>query len=593
MEFNCGTVNESHIGKEVTLYGWCRYIRDHGGKLFIDLADMHGSTQLVFEKDVKIKADKLGKEFVIHVSGSVKKREEDTIDKTNPTGKVELYVNSLEVISKSAVPPFELIEEKEKFLANEDLRLKYRYLDLRRKSMINNVLLRDKMTKSVRKFFWDNDFLELETPHLVRDNYETGSRTYLVPSRIDKGKFYALSQSPQIYKQLLMVSGIEKYFQIAVNFRDEDPREDRQPEHTQIDLEVAFKDEKYIQDLLERMFERIFKEILQKKLKVPFAHMTYEDAVRIYGSDKPDLRFDNKIIDITKELADTDYNIIKRVIETKGHVKAIAFEAKFDGTKGKLDKNYMLKMIELAKLHGLRGLTWLYVKDNTIHSEPESIADSLKRCEAVVRKKLDAKNGDMIIIGADLSEKVLLDALGRLRKTIGDKVGVYKTEHAFLWVDEFPLFEINEVTGKLTPAHNPFTSPTEATAKFLDKERQKVKGRQFDLVLNGVEMGSGAIRIRDPKLQKKVLQLFGMDDATIEKNFGFFIEALSYGTPIEGGMGLGFDRIVTMLGGGSSDIKEFILFPKNKRFESAVDMSPTPIDPKRLKNDFNLEFKDV
>lgn len=593
MEFNCGTVNESHIGKEVTLYGWCRYIRDHGGKLFIDLADMHGSTQLVFEKDVKAKADALGKEFVIRATGTVEKREEDTVDKTNPTGRVELYVKSLEVISESAIPPFELIEEKEKFLANEDLRLKYRYLDLRRKSMISNVLFRDKVTKSVRRFFWDNDFLELETPHLVRDNYETGSRTYLVPSRIDRGKFYALSQSPQIYKQLLMVSGFEKYFQIAINFRDEDPREDRQPEHTQIDVEVAFKDEKYIQDLIERMFERVFKEVLQKKLKTPFQHMTHEDAIRIYGSDKPDLRFDNKIIDITEEMQDTDYNIIKRVVETKGHVKAIAFEARFGGEKGRLDKNYMLKMIELAKLHGLRGLTWLYVKDGAIHSEPESIADSLDRCEASVRKKLGAKNGDIIIIGADLSEKVLLDALGRLRKTIGDRIGVYKTEHAFLWVDEFPLFEINEVTGKLTPAHNPFTSPTDATAKFLDNERQKVKGRQFDLVLNGAEMGSGAIRIRDPKLQKKVMQLFGMDDAAIERNFGFFIEALSYGTPIEGGMGLGFDRIVTMLGGGSSDIKEFILFPKNKRFESAVDMSPTKIDPKRLKNDFGLEFKDV
>ncbi len=592
MEFNCGTVNESHIGKEITLHGWCRYIRDHGGKLFIDIADINGSTQLVFEKEVKDKADKLGKEFVISATGKVEKREEDTVDKANPTGKVELFVKSFDIISESAIPPFELIEEKEKFLANEELRLKYRYLDLRRRSMINNIMLRDKVTKAVRKFFWDNDFLELETPYLVKDNYETGSRTLIVPSRIDKSKFYALAQSPQIYKQILMVSGIEKYFQIARCFRDEDPREDRQLEHTQIDLEVAFKDEKYIQDTIEKMFERIFKEVLNKKLKTPFPHMKYEDAVKTYGLDKPDLRFDNKIVDITGELKGTEYNILKRVIETKGHVKAIAFDAKYDGEKGNLDKNYMLKMIELAKLFGLRGLTWLYVKDNLIHSEPESIADSLKQNEAAVRKKLSAKNGDIIIVGADLSEKILLDALGRLRKTIGDKLGIYNSEFSFLWVDEFPLFEVNEVTGKAVPAHNPFTSPTKSTIEFLEKSPEKVRGRQYDLVLNGTELGSGAIRINDPKLQKKIMHLFGMDDKTIEKNFGFFIEALSYGTPVEGGMGLGLDRIVSLLG-GSSNIRDFILFPKNKRFESSVDMSPTNLDPKRLKNDYGLEFKEV
>ncbi len=592
MEFNCGSIDESHIGKEVTLYGWCRYIRDHGGKLFIDLADMHGSTQLVFEKEVKEKADKLGKEFVVKVTGKVEKREEDTVDKGSATGKVELYVISLEIMNESLVPPFELIEEKEKFLANEELRLKYRYLDLRRKQMVSNILLRDKISKTVRKYFWDNDFLELETPYLVKDNYETGSRTLVVPSRIDKGKFYALAQSPQIYKQILMVSGIARYFQIARCFRDEDPREDRQLEHTQIDVEMSFVDEKQIQQIVEKMFEKVFKEVLGKKLKTPFPHMLYADAIKTYGSDKPDLRFDNKIVDITKELEGTGYNILKRVIETSGHVKAIAFDAQFDGEKGRLDKNYMLKMIELAKLFGLRGLTWLYIKDNVIHSEPESIAQSLKDNEAELIKKLGAKNGNIIIVGADLSEKILLDALGRLRKTIGDKIGDYSSEYSFLWVDQFPLFEINEVTGKAVPAHNPFTSPTAATIGFLDSAPEKVRGRQYDLVLNGSELGSGAIRINEPKLQRKIMKMFGMDDATIERNFGFFIEALSYGTPVEGGIGLGLDRIVAMLA-GSANIRDFILFPKNKRFESSVDLSPTQIDTKRLKNDYGLEFKDA
>ena len=592
MEFNCGTINEKHIGKEITLYGWCRYIRDHGGKLFIDLADMYGTTQLVFEKEVKDKADELGKEYVISAFGVVEKRDEETIDNSNPTGRVELYVKSFEVISGSKLPPFEITEEKEKFLANEDLRLEYRYLDLRRKSMISNILFRDRVTKTVRRFFWDNGFLEMETPYLVRDNYETGSRTLIVPSRIEKGKFYALAQSPQIYKQMLMVSGFDKYFQIARCFRDEDPREDRQPEHTQIDIEVAFKDESYIQGTVEKMFQKIFKDVLGKGLTAPFPHMKYEDAVKTYGSDKPDMRFDNRIVDITRELEGTEYNILKRVIETKGHVKAISFNAGFDGAKGRLDKNYMLKMIELAKLFGLRGLTWLYVKNGAIHSEPESIAESLKKSEEKIRKKLGAKNGDIIIVGADLSEKVLLDALGRLRKTIGEKIGIYNSDYSFIWIDEFPLFEINEVTGKLMPAHNPFTSPTGETMKFLDESPERVRGRQYDLVLNGNELGSGAIRISDPKLQRKVMKLFGMDDKTIDKNFGFFIEALSYGTPIEGGIGMGLDRITALLA-GSGNIRDFILFPKNKRFESSVDTSPTSIDQKRLRNDYGLEFKEA
>lgn len=592
VEFNCGTIDESHIGKEIALSGWCRYIRDHGGKLFIDLADMHGSTQLVFEKEAKEKADALGKEYVIRATGTVKRRDEDTVDATNPTGRVELYVKSIELVSESSVPPFELIEEKEKFLANEDLRLKYRYLDLRRKSMVANIVLRDRITKCVRKFFWENGFLDLETPYLVKDNYETGSRTFVVPSRIDKGRFYALAQSPQIYKQILMASGFDKYFQIARCFRDEDPREDRQPEHTQIDIEVAFRDEAYIQGRVEAMFERIFKEVLGKKLKAPFPHMKYADAIAAYGSDKPDLRFDNRIFDITKELEGTAYNMIKRVIEGKGHVKAIAFGAQFDGEKGKLDKNYMLKMIDLAKLLGLRGLTWLYVKGGRIHSEPESIAESLSSCEEAVRKKLGAKDGDIIVVCADMSEKVLLGALGRIRKTIGDRLGLFSTEHSFVWIDEFPLFEVNEVTGKLVPAHNPFTSPTQPTLKFLDASPENVRGRQYDLVLNGNELGSGAIRINDPKLQRKIMRMFGMDDEAIDKSFGFFIEALSYGMPVEGGIGLGLDRITSLLG-GSSNIKDYILFPKNKRFESSVDMSPTAISQKRLKDDYGLEFNEV
>ena len=296
MEVNCGSLSEKDVGKNISIYGWCRYIRDHGGKLFIDLADRHGTLQLVFEGALLKQAESISKEYVVFVSGIIKLREQETIDQENPSGKIELFVNKLEVISTSKVPPFELIDEKKKFLANEELRLKYRYLDLRRKEMIQRIEFRDKLTKSIRKFFWEKEFLELETPTLIKDTYETGSRTFLVPSRTNQDKFYALPQSPQTYKQLCMIAGLDRYFQVARCYRDEDPREDRQPEFTQIDVEVSFKDEKYIQSLIEELMQRVFKELLKKEIKQGFKHMLYKDAIKNYGSDKPDLRFDSGIL---------------------------------------------------------------------------------------------------------------------------------------------------------------------------------------------------------------------------------------------------------------------------------------------------------
>jgi aspartyl-tRNA synthetase len=585
---DCGSLNEKYIGKEAELYGWCRYKRDHGGKLFIDLADRYGITQLVFEGKILNDAGEIGKEYVLRVSGKVKAREEDTIDRTNPTGTIELYVTKLEIINASRVPPFEIIEEKKKFLANEELRLRYRYLDLRRKEMIKRIEFRDKVAKEVRKFFWENGFLELETPTLVKDTYETGSKTFLVPSRTNPGKFYSLPQSPQIYKQLCIISGLDKYFQMARAYRDEDPREDRQPEHTQIDIEVSFKDERQIQELIENMLKRIFKEVLGKELKIPLRHLTYAEAMSNYGSDKPDLRFDNKIVDITEEASRSSYNILKRVIESGGRVKAAAFSANFGTSSATLDKNYMLKIIDVAKLAGLKGLTWLFVKNGEITSDPESIAESLGRqvCQELL-SKLNANEGDVIIICSDASETLLLDVMGRVRREIGRKIGAFKSEFELLWVDNFPLFEKDEVTGKLKPSHNPFTAPTKATEKFIETAPEKVLSRQYDLVMNGMEMGSGSIRINDAKMQEEALLRIGMSRESIEKNFGFLLEALRYGAPIDGGIALGFDRLVTVLS-HEEDIKEFILFPKNKKYESLLDGSPTPIDKKRLKDDFNI-----
>ncbi len=587
MEFNCGSLNDSHVGKKAELYGWCRYRRNHGGKLFIDLADRYGTTQLVFEGKALQEAEGIGKEYVLKVHGAVRKRDSETIDKENPTGTVELYVDGVEVISKSNIPPFEIIEEKQKFLANEELRMKYRYLDLRRTDMVKRVVFRDRLTKCIRQYFWDNGFLELETPTLVKDTYETGSRTFLVPSRTNKGQFYALPQSPQVYKQMCMIAGLDKYFQMARCYRDEDPREDRQPEFTQIDLEVSFKDEKYIQDLVEDMFVRAFKDVMHKQLKKGFRHMNYHDAVSNYGSDKPDLRFGSKIVDITEEAKKSGYNILKRVVESGGRVKAMAFDAEFGTKSSKVDKNYMLKMISLAQELGLKGLTWLFVKDKKITSDPESISESLKSVSVDILKKADAKEGNIIIICSDASEQLLLSVMGKLRKAIGDRIGKHNSEFEFLWVDNFPLFEKEEVTGKLKPAHNPFTAPTETTVKFMDTAPEKVIARQYDLVLNGVEIASGSIRIRDPEQQRKSLRLMGMTDQAITNTFGFFIEALGYGSPLDGGIALGYDRLVQLLY-GSGDMRDFILFPKNKKYESLIDGSPTPINTKRLINDFGF-----
>ncbi len=588
----CGQLNEIYIDKSVQIYGWCRRIRDHGGKLFIDLADRYGTAQLVFESDIKITADQLNKEDVIKVSGKVKRRDEDTIDKSNPTGNVELFVDNFEIINKSLPLPFELIDEKNKSLPNEDLRLKFRYLDLRRKQIIKNIELRDKIVKIIRKFFWDNDFLELETPTLVKDTYETGSRTFLVPSRVNKNHYYSLAQSPQIYKQLCMIGGLDKYFQIARCYRDEDQRIDRQPEFTQVDLEVSFKDEKYIQNLIEQLISIILKQVLNKDIKIPLMHLSYTEAINKYGSDKPDLRFDNEIFDITNEMMLTDYQILRRIIENKGFVKAISFNANYGAVNSKINKQYMLKLIELAKYFGLKGLTWLYVKDNLIESDPQSISDSIKNVHQKFIEKMDLKNGDIILIGADLSEKILLEVLGKLRKIIGNKLKKYNKELSFVWIDNFPLFEKDEITNKFKPAHNPFTAPTNDSINHLDSNPELVIARQYDIVFNGEEIGGGSIRIHDPKLQTKVLELIGMDANTINDTFGFLINALSYGAPIHGGIALGLDRFIAITN-NSENIRDFILFPKNHKQESPLDSSPTNINKKRLLEDYNIIQEEV
>ncbi len=588
MEIYCGDLIPDFIGKEVTLRGWARYIRDHGGKVFVDLADRKGISQVVFEGDISETAKSLGREYVIMVKGLVRQRESETFDSSNPTGTLEVLAKSLEIISRSETPPFEITEEKEKFLASEDLRLKYRYLDLRRKEMIENIEFRDKITKLARKFFWDNDFLELETPTLIKDTYETGARPFLVPSRTKKGTFYSLPQSPQIYKQLIMVAGLDRYFQVARAFRDEDQREDRQPEFTQLDFEVSFKDEEYIRGLVETLVKKIFSDIIREEMEFPFPKLDYKEAIERYGSDKPDLRYDYEIKDITDIIAKTDYNIVKRVIENKGSVKGINFKANY-GKDSKVDKDFMLSMVDKAKTEGLKGLTWLFIEGGEIHSIPGSIADSINKNGKEIISKFNAEDGDIIIFAADLDEQLLKEVLGKLRKIIGDKIGKFKQKFSFVWIVDFPLFEVDRVNGKLKPAHNPFTAPTIDDMKLLDNEPEKVRGRQFDLVLNGNEVGGGAIRINNSELQLKILEMIGIENKEAMETFGFLIESLKYGAPEDAGFAVGLDRFVAVLK-EKQNIRDFILFPKTRSFDSPIDGSPTKIDSKRLLDDYKLDI---
>ncbi len=584
---NCGGITKSHVGKEVKLYGWCRLIRDHGYKLFIDLADRYGSTQLLFAGEEKRLADEVGREYAVEAVGRVELRDAETVDKTNPTGEVEVKVERLKVIGRSKLPPFEIFTEKKRFVAEEDLRLRYRYLDIRRGKMLGNILFRDNATKAIRRYFWDNGFLELETPTLVKDTYETGSRTFLVPSRMKKGAFFALAQSPQIFKQLLMIGGLGSYFQIARCYRDEDPREDRQPEFMQIDLETSFKDERYIKSLIEGLMKKLFSETVGVQLKTPFARMSFDDAMHKYGSDKPDLRFGMELADVTEELARSDYKVLRRVLSNGGKAYAFAIEAKFDGEKGAFATNDALRLIEEAKRLGLGGLTWLYIKDGRLHSRPESIAQSLKEAEATLIRKMGKKEGSIIIIGSDMSEALLLNVMGRLRRNVSVKMKYFTSRFAFVWIEEFPLFEKDDVTGRLKPSHNPFTAPSDDTARYMDKEPERVIGRQYDLVLNGYEIGGGSIRINDPELQRKVFRIIDISEGEIEKSFGFMLEALSYGAPAHGGIALGLDRLLAVMK-GEENIREFILFPKNKKQELPVDGSPTQIPEKRLKQDYEI-----
>ncbi len=580
----CGGLNKDFAGKTVVLNGWIHRKRDHGGITFLNLRDRYGLTQVVVDDDaseeLKALAISLKQEFCIAVEGLVRPRPDSMINKEMATGEIEVKALKIEVLSKSEVLPFQI---DEKTNANEDLRLKYRYLDLRSKAMQDHIMLRSKFTFAVREFLTSKGFLEIETPTFIKSTPE-GARDYLVPSRLYPGKFYALPQSPQIYKQILMVSGFDKYFQIARCYRDEDARGDRQPEFTQIDLEMSFASREDVLSLTEGMMQYAFKKSINVDLPKTFERISYDEAIDVYGTDKPDLRFEMKMQDAAFMAEIGNFAVFKDAISSGGAVKALV-------VKGQAEAYSRKKIEELeaaAKIYKAKGLAWIKVTEGGAKFEG-GISKFFEGKEAEICSKLGAEKGDLILFVAD-KYKIACTALGAVRSKLGKDLGLLNpAEFKFAWIVDFPLFEWNEEENKWDPAHHMFSAPQEKYLATMEENPEPVKGDLYDLVLNGYEVASGSIRIHNPELQKRIFKIVGFDESEAEKKFGFLTEAFKYGAPPHGGIAPGLDRIVMIMAGETS-IKEVIAFPKNSFAVSPMDDSPSEVDQKQL-DELHLAIK--
>ncbi len=577
----CGELRSSDIGKEVCLEGWVRFSRDHGGVAFIDLADRYGITQVVFDPEDFPKgsdANELSevmktfnRESAVLINGTVRNRVEGTADVRNPTGDIEVLITSAELLNKSKAPPFELGDQKEGVLPNEDIRMKYRYLDLRRTEMIQTMEFRSKFLHLSRQYLESKNFLEIETPILARSTSE-GARGFIVPSRVRPGTFYALPQSPQLFKQMLMVASMDRYYQVARCFRDEDSRKDRQPEFTQLDLEMSFVDMKDIQDTIEELIAYVWKGMYGKELKTPFIRVAYREAMEKYGSDKPDMRYGLQFVSLTETVKGVPYDIFQRIMKAGGIVAGVNLKADVAGDK--IGRNDVDRYIHYAKKCGLGGLTWMRCKDGVLESNitkyftPE-ILDAIK-------DKMDAEEGDLLFLIAG-PWKSTYEGGGLLRKKLAEDLDIIpKDEFQFSWLVDCPMFEIDPVSGKYDSFHHPFVLPLNE-----DLNAPYVGGACFDICLNGNELGSGSLRINRPEKQLEVFKKLGLSDEKIERNFGFFIEALSYGAPPHGGIALGIDRFISILL-GKDTIRDVIAFPKNKKAASVLDGSPQKVDDETL-----------
>ena len=553
----CGDLRMDNVGEEVILNGWVQKKRNLVGLVFVDLRDIRGLSQIIFDADVSKdafeKAEKLGSEYVIAVKGIV--RERQAKNPNMATGDIEISATELRVLSKSQTPPIYIKDDDN---VSEDKRLKYRYLDLRKPSMQNNLIMRSRVAQIVRQYLSENNFLEIETPFLIKPSPE-GARDYLVPSRVNPGKFYALPQSPQLFKQILMVSGMDRYFQIVKCFRDEDLRADRQPEFTQIDCEMSFVDENDVMTMMENMIGRIFKEIHNIDIQLPLKRMTYKEAMDRFGSDKPDTRFAMELTDLSDLVKDCGFGVFSSAANAaNSSVRAINAIGGADA----FSKKGMKKLEEHAKTYKAKGLAWIKVTEEGIDSPIAKFftEDEIK----AILDRMDAKAGDLILFVAD-KNKVVYDALGQLRLEVARKMDLIdKNKYNLLWVTEFPLFEEDEETGRMIAMHHPFTCPLDEDIDKLDQEdKTQLRAKAYDMVLNGYELGGGSVRISDEEVQEKMFKALGMSQETANDKFGYLLEAFKYGVPPHAGLAFGFDRLMMLLT-GADNIREVIAFPKNQ-----------------------------
>ena len=572
----CGELRETDIGQRVTIAGWVNTWRDHGGLVFVDLRDRYGITQVVFDpavgRELHEAGSKLRMEYVVAVQGTVASRPEGTRNPRLATGDIEVRAEQVEVLNRSDQTPFEITAPE---TASEELRLKYRYLDLRRPAMQRVLLLRHRMNQVIRQYFDEQGFVEIETPLLGRSTPE-GARDYLVPSRIHRGCWYALPQSPQLYKQLLMIAGYDKYFQIAHCLRDEDLRANRQPEFMQLDMEMAFVEIDDVLHVIEGMTVRVFREVIGVEIPTPLPRLRYRDAMRRFGTDKPDLRFGMELIELTDWAATTEFRIFRQVVESGGIVRALCVP----GAASRYSRKKLDELETFAAGYGAKGLSWVKVEADQLTSPIEKFLSADAQTE--LRKQTSARPGDLILLVAD-KEDIACATLAALRTHLAEQLELFDPkQYRVAWIVDFPLFQWDEEEGRWAARHHPFTSPKHEDIERLESDPGSVRSQAYDLVINGDECGGGSIRIHQPELQQRVFNQLGITPEQAKKRFGFLLEALRYGAPPHGGIALGLDRWVMMLA-GLKNIRDCIAFPKTQRAADLMTGAPAPVDPKQLR----------